>query len=363
MRTESETPGPLIIQVLPPGRGGVFDYLQCLKTEWDAQGISSYVIALSKKIAAQRSLAERIAEHQTDALQSCSVVLHFSGYGFGQRGICFWLLGELRALRTRRRGGLRLIVVFHELFASGPPWRSAFWLSRVQALIAARLARMADVLWTNTEEHAQWLRAVAGSAEPVHVRPVFSNIGEPERQTRVNGRRPVAVIFGSASTRQRVFDELPSHEAKLRQLGIEELVEVGNGTTTPGKRTTIALRRAARLEPAELCRLLQDSRFALLDYPSQLLGKSGVFAAYAAHGCVVLNTRKAGSDVDRLTAGSNYLSLAAPVDAAASTVAHEAIATRLVHWYADHALPGQAQELLGLCEHRQRAGGAAGSTV
>src|SRR6202008_598407 len=80
----------------------------------------------------------------------CVVVLQFSGYGFGRRGLCGWLLDELDQARTAFRGTLRLVTVFHELFAVGPPWRSAFWLAGLQARIAARLARSSDALWTNS---------------------------------------------------------------------------------------------------------------------------------------------------------------------------------------------------------------------
>ena len=348
MRAEPAHPHPLLVQVLPQGQGGVFDYMQCLKTEWSALGVASHAISLSKELARQRSLADRIDDHAADVLQPCSVVLHFSGYGYGQRGLCFWLLDELRALRARGRGGLRLVVVFHELFATGPPWRSAFWLSQVQALIARRLARMSDALWTNTNQHARWLREAGGSSRQIVVRPVFSNIGEPLASPPTTGRRPTAVVFGSASTRQRAFDALRGHETTLRRLGIEELVEAGNGAMSKGTPTAIACRHAGRLDPPELRQLLLDSRFGLLDYPSTFLGKSGVFAACAAHGCVVIDTSPPGPDTDGLVAGTDYLSLPAMAGALSLPAAHAAMAARLMHWYADHRLAGQARDLLAL---------------
>ncbi|MES2099800.1 MAG: hypothetical protein V4569_08280 [Pseudomonadota bacterium] len=352
---------PVLVQLAPPGRGGVFDYLQCLKAEWEAQGVSSHVIALSRELAGQHSLAERIAECGMQASQPCALVLHFSGYGYAQRGLCFWLLAELhalRAVRAQRREGLRLVVVFHELFASGPPWRSAFWLSRWQALIAARLARMADALWTNTEQHARWLARVVEPATPIRVRPVFSNVGEPGVSPATGGRQSTAVVFGSAPTRQRVFDELRGHEATLRRLGIEELIEVGNGPRSTGGPTTIPRRHVGRLEAPDLGRLLQAARFGLLDYPSQFLGKSGVFAAYAAHGCVVLDTRRPGPDTDRLVMGGHYLSLPALAGAADLPASREAIAARLLGWYADHRLTDQARDLLALATAAQPPAGA-----
>lgn len=339
-----------LIQVVPPGDGGVSDYLLCLKAQWAAGGVESHVILLSEELAAQRSLVERVGDCFSlpagRPLRTCAVVLHYSGYGYGRRGLCFWLLDELKALRAKHGDGLRLVVVFHELFASSPPWRSAFWLSRLQAKIAARLARLSDALWTNTEQHARWLQGVVGTGKRVCVRPVFCNTGEPDTPPPANLRRPVAVVFGSHSTRQRAFDALRENEARLRMLGVEELIEVGGGSATA--HCAMPCRSAGRLEVPELRELLLQSRFGLLDYPSQFLGKSGVFAAYAAHGCVVLDTCRPGPDTDRLVAGEHYLSLPALTHASMPADAQIAIAARAAAWYADHRLGDQARELLAL---------------
>jgi len=349
---------PALFQVVPPGPGGVFDYLQCLKAEWEAQGQASHVIALSKELARQRSLADRVG----DALpkpgrqngRPCSVVLHFSGYGYGERGVCFWLLDELQALQARYRSAVRLVVVFHELFASGPPWRSAFWVSALQERIAVRLAAMADAIWTNTEQHASWLKTKTRPGIPLQVRPVFSNVGEPATVPPASERAAGAVVFGLASTRQRVFDALSGREAQLRRLGVQELIEIGNGPASSGNSTTLPRRHLGRLEQRELSQLLQASRFGLLDYPSRYLGKSGVFAAYVAHGCVVLDVSSPGPDTDGLVGGINYLCLPAmaePVDADFSAVAQNAIATQGRHWYSTHGLGRQATELLDMAIH------------
>lgn len=339
-----------LIQVVPPGDGGVSDYLQCLKAQWAAGGVASRVIVLSEELAMQRSLVDRVGDclgaTGEQPSRTCAVVLHYSGYGYGRRGLCFWLLDELKALRAEHGDGLRLVVVFHELFASSPPWRSAFWLSHLQATIAARLARLSDALWTNTEQHARWLQGVVGTGKPVCVRPVFCNTGEPDTLPPANLRRPVAVVFGSHSTRQRAFDALRGHEPRLRMLGVEELIEVGGGSATT--HCAMPCRSAGRLEVPELRELLLEARFGLLDYPSQFLGKSGVFAAYAAHGCVVLDTCSPGPDTDRLVAGEHYLSLPTLTRTSMPADSHIAIAARAAAWYADHRVGDQARELMVL---------------
>ncbi|PYL34383.1 MAG: hypothetical protein DMF35_04820, partial [Verrucomicrobia bacterium] len=70
------------------------------------------------------------------------VLLHYVNYGFQKRGIPFRLLSILRALRKQHRG--KLVTIFHELYASGPPWTSAFWLRPVQIHLAKSVACLSD---------------------------------------------------------------------------------------------------------------------------------------------------------------------------------------------------------------------------
>ena len=346
-----------LIQIVPPGEGGVVDYARCLQAEWHRRGRASQLLALSQASAHERPLVLQLeplmAAPGGGNAQRCAVVLHFSGYGYGRRGLCWWLLDELKALQSHAEGSVRVVVVFHELFASGPPWRSAFWLSRLQASIAARLAHLAEALWTNTDEHALWLRNAVAAGVPVHVRPVFSNVGEGDGSTPAVKRHPRAVVFGSPSTRQRAFDGLQRFDATLRRLGVEELVEAGSGAASTNRPTALPCRHVGRLDPPAVSALLQTSRFAVLDYPSSLLGKSGVFAAYAAHGCVVLDTRPPGPDADGLAAGREYLNLhTAATDPGPPTTPdpQRALTERLARWYSGHRLADQARELWALAQ-------------
>ncbi len=350
----SSAPRPaVLVQVAPTERGGVFDYLQCLASQWDEAGTPSHVLPMSKALARERSLDARVgdccrASGRAELGDACTVVLHFSGYGYAQRGLCFWLLNELEAMRRRRAASLHLVVVFHELFATGPPWRSAFWVSNAQAWIARRLARLADVMWTNTAAHARWLGGAASPGTPLHSRPVFSNVGEPPRTPLLAERAPRAVVFGSAPTRQRAFAALQGHEQALKNMGIEELIEAGSGEACHGQ-GPIPCRHAGRLAPNELGQLLLSSRFGLVDYEAHGLAKSGVFAAYAAHGCIAVNTSRITSNDDGLQPGLDYRVLPDPISAAVPSPAQQQeMADRLFRWYQRHRLEHQARELLAL---------------
>ena len=339
----------LVVQWIAAGSGGVRDYAESLGAQWDKRGLKSALVALGEEDIRKLPLARRLEQLTPGGRTKCTVLLHFSGYGFQRRGLCFWLVRELEATRRLLGSHVRIVTVFHELFASGPPWRSAFWLSAIQSGIAAQIARLSDAIWTNTQHHAQWLREHVAPSTPIEVKPVFSNVGEPDPHTASQATRVSRiVVFGSASTRQRAFDGLRGHEAFVQRLGVHEIVEVGTGLThVPGLPQPI--RRVGRLAPVELSELLLGSRFGLIDYPPQYLGKSGVFAAYAAHGCVVINTAPRGNNHDGLVGGRDYHSLVEP-----GRTVHSAFdgppgtVPSLVHWYSAHRLDIQASEIFAL---------------
>ncbi len=328
----------MLVQICPPGTGGVRDYAERLRHAWVARGIASELVDGRPSIAARLSAQWRADDG------GLAVVVHFSGYGYAPRGLCQWLVDELRALRQRHAGALRLIVVFHELFASSPPWRSAFWLAPLQSSIARQLAGLADTLWTNTDHHAAWLRGVAGDSKPLHARPVFSNVGELVDLRSWETRQTRMIVFGAAVTRQRALARLRTRRSLLIALGITELVEAGDGVSQLDGELGMPTRHLGRVSTQALGALLGTSRFGLLDYPARYLGKSGVFAAYAAHGCVALNLSDRTGDADGLRAGIDYIDLSS-----AHAIERDELAPmsrRLNRWYAGHSLALQATELL-----------------
>jgi hypothetical protein len=338
-----------LIQLAAPGTGGVRDYLECLRTEWAAVGLASHVVTLSESDASQRSLAERLREIVDAEGRPCAVILHFSGYGFHPRGLCLWLVREVEAARQQLGDRLHLVTMFHELYASGPPWGSAFWLSPVQAWIARRLARLSDVLWTNTELHGRWLRKQVGASVAIEVQPVFCTVGEPGETPPARGRVPRLIVFGSPSTRRRALERLPRYAANLQRQGLTEVIEVGSGAATPWPACALSVRFAGRLDIAELRELLETSAWGLIDYPPKYLGKSTVFAAYAVHGCVSLNTADAGFDSDGLQDGRHFLTLAPDAPIATTVEARQSIADAARGWYAQHSATRQAAAFAASC--------------
>jgi hypothetical protein len=335
-----------LVQICPPGTGGVRDYAEALARAWAARGVPSQVLEGTREALGAQLDALPSPGDPDDRLR---LVLHFSAYGYAPRGLCGWLADELARLKATHGSRVWLVVVFHELFAGDEPvWRSAFWLAPHQARAARRIATLADSLWTNTARHAAWLREVVDDAKPLQAWPVFSNVGEPADVPAWITRRPAAVVFGSAGTRQRAFDALRGQASALARLGIREIVEVGDGHAAPEPAPGLPRRVLGRLSASELSRLLSASRFALIDYPASYLGKSGVFAAYAANGCVVVNLRAPDDERDDVREGVHFIDLRAAV--APNDDALAQMAQRLHRWYHEHPLASQARQLLAAAE-------------
>src|SRR5262245_419322 len=142
-----------LIQLVPRRSAepnGVADYALALAGALRTLGIKS--VFLSGTPAAQvtsvhdewntTSIPKRQAHSLADTLlslltktQASAVLLHFSGYGYQKRGIPLWLVQGLRNW-SRRASGISLVTIFHELYATGRPWQSSFWLSPMQISIA-----------------------------------------------------------------------------------------------------------------------------------------------------------------------------------------------------------------------------------
>lgn len=330
---------------MPAGRGGVRDYAEGLALEWSARGIESELLAFDEATAESRGLAARLSRLAPQD-QPLHVLLHFSGYGYARRALCFWLLHEVQAARLRLGAQLRLVTMVHELFVSGAPWQPAFWLGRLQAHVVRRVTLLSDAIVTNSQHHGAWLSARVRAGVPVRVAPVFSNVGEAPDVPPPAGRDTALVVFGSASTRQRALALLARHGAELRALRIERVVEAGPGPSCGWSAAGLASSHLGELTPAEIESLLQSHRYGLIDYPSFHLGKSGVFAAYAANGCIVLNTAADAIDADGLRSGRDYVSLRPGAGSALTSRATEAMSKRLRTWYLAHRRGRQATEFL-----------------
>ena len=277
-----------------------------------------------------------------------AVLVHYVNYGFARRGCPLVLVDRLADWRNARVDR-RLVTLFHEVHASGPPWTSSFWLRPVQRALARRLARASDACVTSTRLYAEMLGQWVPAAR-VHRLPVFSTVGEPPALPPWEARRPELVVFGSAGVRARAYAERDAIERVVRNLGVTGVVDLGQPCGAPPSLAGRPVRAAGFLHEQELGERLLAARFAFLAYPPSLLDKSTVFAAYQAHGLCPL-VAWAGEDPGEADGEGNHWLRAERLDPVTGDAA-AAVGGRALERYSSYGLARHValhRELLDPC--------------
>ncbi len=308
-----------MIVVAPAVQGGVLDYASLVVGRLDAG---------SRLVTVRRHEGRVLRHHMQDEV----VYLHYSGYGYARRGAP---LGLLRAVEASRRTRRALIVYFHELYAFGPPWSSAFWLSPLQQYICRRLVALADGWLTSCESYAELLRGVAG-AKPHAILPVFSNVGEA-RSFQAH-REPRAVVFGGAALRQATYDaggDSLLNWARSASVTIDDIGPPLADASLVGRLLAAGVRLCGRLSGDEVHRLLATARYGAVSRSADLLAKSGVFAAYCAHGVCPIVFHHGASRADGLLAGEQF---AVDLPSLGDETVTARIAQAAWRWYQTHTV-------------------------
>jgi hypothetical protein len=134
---------------------------------------------------------------------------------------------------------------------------------------------------------AETLRKFVDENTSVDVCPVFSNVGEPKERPTFDARVPQAVIFGGSRTKTALYEtHRGATQTVLENWDIDTVIDIGpSDIVVPD---TLGMRVDVRgLQPAQtISNLLLDARIGLLHYPAAYATKSGILAAYMAHGVV-----------------------------------------------------------------------------
>ena len=286
---------------LPPTVGGVADYSVILtrrlvkesstpvetvfiragRTERREDPQAEYPVRDLHGRTSTAALAETIAQLEEKAKGPAVVLLEYSGYGYAKRGAPLWLVRGLN--RVCGEGKISLVTVFHEISASGPFWSSAFWLAPLQRWISKALLRLSRAALVNRPHGAKQLQAWSDGTTETSFRPVFSNVGEPEEHVPFDDRSHYAVAFSGADEK----DTLYAHSDQLRRIfeanGIDRVIDIG---APPKSSPSSPVQHDVQgVQPAEtIGQWLQRARIGLAYRRLDLLPKSGVVAAYLAHG-------------------------------------------------------------------------------
>jgi len=312
---------------LPPTIGGVADYTTILSrrlvkvSEVEVEPVLVHVgkervetIDVEFPVVDQSGdqsaagLANTVQQLSDDADERAVVLLEYSGYGYATRGAPLWLARGLR--QVCGQDGVPLITMFHELYAtSWRPWTSSFWVSPLQWFVALRLARMSTGIVTNRRSAVPWLRKHRKSDDiPVSVQPVFSNVGEPETRSGSEARDRRAVMFGGGGRKAVIYNE---HQDVLRRLVREEEF---SGVLDIGPVKEKALPSAKWYQALGICPVeeiseqLASASLGILSYSGRRLGKSGVAAAFAAHGVpfLLFDEEESAGNTDPYVEGEHF---------------------------------------------------------
>jgi hypothetical protein len=331
-----------IIPRLPPRVDGVGDYALAIARSmnsrhnvrttfivmdpgWDGPGeIEGFSV---KKIdsRAVKSLIKLVGHNLT---AESAVILHYVGYGYARRGCPLWLIRGLSSLKKER--SFRLVTMFHELFAMGPVWTSQFWLSPLQRYLVKKLASISDQKLTSLNRYQRMIGAKFSQ-------PVISNIGEPDVVPPLSVRNKQLVIFGSPGPRERVY--------KFSQANLEKICRVFNITTIVDVGAPVSIElpvisgvsivKTGVLSKEEISDLLRSSMIGFFNYPSTYLSKSGIFAAYCAHGVLPVGHYYPEQTSEEAIEGETFL-FAEHVSSDFSMGEAEKIAGRAFSWYQGH---------------------------
>jgi len=267
---------------------------------------------------------------------SCSqaMILHYSGYGYAKRGAPFWLLSTVRHFR-HQYPDTPWLSMFHEVAASGPVTTSAFWLQPFQRHIARHLLKLSTAAFTNCSVNADLLHQLApGEKHKLSILPVFSNFGELSSPPSVADRLPHLVLFTSnlagRPPSQEFWDMLST---AISRYAVTQLTVIGRPLENPPQ-LSVPLVQTGFLDATDVSALLANARFGYAFHGPLLLGKSGIFAAFASHGVIPIIPVDCEVLPDHLESSLHFLRYK---DTSTDSQL-KAIQANLLKWYQPHCI-------------------------
>ena len=240
--------------------------------------------------------------------------------------------------------------MFHEVYASGKlPWTSSFWLSDWQKKLAGRLSQISDRCLTSNQNYAEVLYQLSqGKQSQIPTLPVFSNVGEPKQIPRLTERSRRLVVFGSPSIRKRAYRQSLKELSQVCQLfDIQEILDIGAPTgLVLSSIQDIPIVEKGKLSAPEISEILLNSFAGFFNYHLEYLAKSGVFAAYCAHGMLTVSPRVYASTQDGIEPGKHYWVFSDRITEITDCVEAQAIASHAYNWYQTHNLSVQTQNFV-----------------
>jgi hypothetical protein len=357
-----------------PNRDNVLQIVPRLPGTFD--GVGDYALNLARALAADHGLtttflvAGKTSVASKDGFPIISgldfavaklarahehVILHYVNYGYQARGVPFRLRAFVKKLRPQLRG--KWVTTFHELSASGPPWKSAFWLRPIQAGIARDIINASTSCVVSNRPIEEAIRA-CDPAKKVYTVPVMSNFGEPELIDFATRSPKRWVICGGTALIARSLGLFEQLRPAIPPAFAPEHLDIVGGHQDPAiaviidrLKRDLSVHHTPEVVVDLASEILRQSTFGFLDYfgagkvwPGMVL-KSGAFAALCAHGVIPIVSHREESiaiDGDALP-GPFYLTRGAAHFPAPGELPGGG--RRCYEWYRAHAHSRQAARI------------------
>jgi hypothetical protein len=295
-----------IVPRVPGGIDGVGDYALTLAanlrdkfgcaTVFATSDVSSSTIVRNFEVRPLYRVQDQVGEFD-------HILLHYVNYGYQKRGVPFGLLSILRRIRRHHRG--KLLTVFHELYASGPPSSSAFWLQPLQIHLTKSVARLSDECIVSSENFSRELQRLAPRAR-IHLHPTPSGLEEPSLSpTQIGSRGPHRwVIVGGTVLAERSLRSFVRVIQWIPEPIAPRTLFVLGGNENPASRSLLAelaiesdyRPRIASTDASEILRTCSFTWFNYFHRPdieTSVVLKSSAFAAACAHAVIPIFPHRA----------------------------------------------------------------------
>jgi len=338
----------IIVPDLPPNINGVGDYAYLLAKsirEYNIQINFCFIVAGNPQYSLQVydgfeviTLPSKNSKVLTTILNNIKakfVHVHYVGYGYEKRGAPFWLYFGLLKWKQKEEGFL--ITTFHELYANSTfPWTSSFWNQWFQKLICKKIYNLSKFIITSRESFRKVLINFSPYLD-IYVLPVFSNFGEMSKYQNIDSRQKGLVILGSLETRSNVYNNFQKELNLICQnYCINRIFDIGPKIDKLPN-ISIPIIELGILQPNEVSNLLNKNSFGIIaGHSSNFFAKSGIFAAYAAHGIIVFALNANLSKIeDGLIVNQHFVTINSV------NINYNVISQIVYEWYNNHNLKKQ----------------------
>lgn len=353
-----------IVPNIPGGVDGVGDYALTLASKLqDASGYTTvFATPRLSSVTTVRGFEVRPFDDLAALSYADRVILHYVNYGYQKRGVPFGLVSSLRRLRKQHRG--KLLTVFHELYGSGPPSGSAFWLQPLQIHLARSVGRLSDECIVSNENFSAELHRLVPTAQ-IRLHPTPSGLEEPSlTKDQIAGRDPHqwAIVGGTVLTERSVRSFARAFQSIPQSITPQTLFVLGGNenATTRSLLNNLKLKSdyRPRIASQDASEILRTCSYMWLDYfhrsdvQTSIALKSSAFAAACAHAVIpVFPHRGTPMSIkgDQLPGPFFVDSTEANAPSADD---RPSVATNIYNWYQRHAssdqLVGGIVDALGL---------------